>query len=42
VDQIVRARERCEGFASVEELSVLADLPPALTETLGEYTVFLP
>lgn len=42
VDQIVRARAQCDGFASVEELSVLADLPPTLTETLGEYTVFLP
>ena len=42
VDRILRAREQCGGFTSVEELSALAQLPPALTETLGEYTIFLP
>jgi hypothetical protein len=42
VDRILRAREHCGGFTSVEELSALAQLPPALTETLGEYTIFLP
>jgi hypothetical protein len=42
VDRVLRVREECGGFGSVEELSVLAQLPPALTGTLGEYTVFLP
>jgi hypothetical protein len=42
VDRIVRAREQCGGFTSVEELSALAELPPTLTETLGEYAIFLP
>jgi hypothetical protein len=42
VDRILRAREQCGGFSSVEELSALAQLPPTLTETLGEYTIFLP
>lgn len=42
VDRILVAREECGGFGSVEELSALAELPPHLTETLGEYTLFLP
>jgi DNA uptake protein ComE-like DNA-binding protein len=42
VDRILRAREQCGGFTSAEELSALAQLPPALTETLREYTIFLP
>jgi Helix-hairpin-helix motif len=42
VDRVLRVREECGGFASVEELSVLAQLPPALTGTLKEYTIFLP
>lgn len=41
VDRILRAREQCGGFTSVEELSALAQLPPGLTETLREYTIFL-
>ncbi|WP_285636314.1 ComEA family DNA-binding protein [Actinoallomurus iriomotensis] len=42
VDRILRTREQCGGFTSVEELSALAELPPTLTETLGEYVIFLP
>jgi hypothetical protein len=42
VDRIIRTREECGGFTSVEELSALAELPPSLTETLDEYTIFLP
>lgn len=42
VDRILAAREEGGGFSSVEELSALAELPPTLTETLGEYTIFLP
>jgi hypothetical protein len=42
VDRILVAREECGGFSSVEELSALAQLPPTLTGTLGEFTVFLP
>ena len=42
VDRILRTREQCGGFSSVEELSALAKLPPSLTETLDEYTLFLP
>jgi hypothetical protein len=30
------------GFVSVEELSVLAELPPALTPRLDEFAIFLP
>jgi helix-hairpin-helix protein len=42
VDRIVRAREQCGGFVSVEELSALAQLPPELTPQLDEYTIYLP
>ncbi|MGH3380029.1 MAG: ComEA family DNA-binding protein [Actinoallomurus sp.] len=42
VDRILQTREQCGGFSSVEELSALAQLPPTLTETLAEYTIFLP
>jgi helix-hairpin-helix protein len=42
VTRVVRAREHCGGFVSVEELSALAQLPPALTPRLDEYTIFLP
>lgn len=41
VDRILQTREECGGFRSVEELSALAQLPPSLTETLDEYTIFL-
>ena len=42
VERVVRVREECGGFTSVEELSALADLPPALTPRLAEFAVFLP
>jgi hypothetical protein len=42
VDRIVQVRDQCGGFVSVEELSALAQLPPALTEQLDEYAIFLP
>lgn len=42
VERVARVREQCGGFSSVEEMSALADLPPALTAQLGEYTLFLP
>ena len=42
VDRVLRTREQCGGLSSVEELSALAELPPSLTETLAEYTIFLP
>lgn len=42
VTRIASAREHCGGFVSVEELSALAQLPPALTPQLDEYTIFLP
>jgi hypothetical protein len=42
VNRIVRTREQCGGFVSVEELSALAELPPALTPQLDEYAIFLP
>lgn len=41
-DRILAVREESGGFSSVEELSALAELPPTLTATLGEYTIFLP
>jgi hypothetical protein len=41
VDRIVTTRDKISGFGSVEELSSLAQLPPSLTETLDEYTIFL-
>ncbi|HEX6468170.1 MAG TPA: helix-hairpin-helix domain-containing protein [Streptosporangiaceae bacterium] len=41
VDQIVRARAETGAFISVEELSVAAELPPALTDQIGEYAIFL-
>jgi hypothetical protein len=41
VTRIVRAREQSGGFVSVEELSLLAQLPPYLTPRLDEYTIFL-
>ncbi|MEV5413405.1 helix-hairpin-helix domain-containing protein [Thermopolyspora sp. NPDC052614] len=40
-DKVVRAREEVGAFVSVEEMSVLADLPPHLTPRLDEFTVFL-
>ncbi|RAY15470.1 hypothetical protein DPM19_10960 [Actinomadura craniellae] len=41
VERVVRAREECGGFVSVEELSVLAELPPRLTPRLAEQTIYL-
>jgi DNA uptake protein ComE-like DNA-binding protein len=41
-DRVVATRERAGTFGSVEELSMLAELPPVLTEALGEYAIFLP
>jgi DNA uptake protein ComE-like DNA-binding protein len=42
VNRIVRVREKCGGFVSVEELSMLAQLPSALTPQLDEFAIFLP
>ncbi len=42
VERVLRVREECGGFTSVEELSALAQLPPALTPRLAEFAVFLP
>ncbi|RAY13192.1 helix-hairpin-helix domain-containing protein [Actinomadura craniellae] len=39
--RIVRVREDTGGFMSAEELSALAELPPALTADLAEYGLFL-
>jgi hypothetical protein len=41
VDRIVETRDKLSGFSSVEELSSLAQLPPSLTDALGEYAIFL-
>jgi hypothetical protein len=42
VSRVVRVREQCGGFDSVEELSALAQLPQTLAPQLGEFTIFLP
>jgi hypothetical protein len=42
VERVVRVREQCGGFTSVEELSTLAELPPALTPRIDEYAIFIP
>lgn len=41
VNRIVETRDKLSGFSSVEELSSLAQLPPSLTDALGEYAIFL-
>ena len=41
-ERVVRVREECGGFTSVEELSALAELPPALTPRIDEFAIFLP
>ncbi|TDC44735.1 helix-hairpin-helix domain-containing protein [Actinomadura sp. KC345] len=40
-DRIVRVRADTGGFVSAEEVSLMADLPPALTPRIAEYGVFL-
>jgi hypothetical protein len=42
VYRVAHVRQQCGGFISVEEMSALAELPPALTPQLGEYAIFLP
>lgn len=42
VYRVAGVRAECGGFSSVEEMSALAQLPPALTKQLGEYAIFLP
>lgn len=39
--RIVRVREDTGGFVSAEEVSVMADLPPALTSHIAEYGIFM-
>jgi DNA uptake protein ComE-like DNA-binding protein len=41
-NRVAQVREQLGGFTSVEEMSVLAQLPPALAPQIGEYAVFLP
>ena len=40
-ERIVRLREDLQTFTSAEEVSAMADLPPHLTPTLAEHTVYL-
>ncbi|GAA1777928.1 ComEA family DNA-binding protein [Actinomadura chokoriensis] len=40
-EQIVRLRQDVHAFTSAEEVSAMADLPPHLTPTLAEHTVYL-
>ncbi|ACY98661.1 hypothetical protein Tcur_3119 [Thermomonospora curvata DSM 43183] len=40
--RIIKVRQETGGFVSAEELSTLAQLPPALTSDIAEYAVFLP
>jgi hypothetical protein len=42
VDQIVAARERLGGFASLEDLGTVLDLPGDQVEDLRQHVVFLP
>jgi Helix-hairpin-helix motif len=41
-DRIVRVREARGPYRSLEDLSVFADLPPALTDQLADHLLFLP
>jgi hypothetical protein len=40
-DRIVRLRQDVHAFTSADEVSAMADLPPHLTPTLAEHTVYL-
>jgi hypothetical protein len=40
-ERIVRLREDVRAFTSAEEVSAMAGLPPHLTPTLAEHTIYL-